>query len=559
MAASSNDSFGLKIATAFSIALSVVLLVAVYFLNSNYQQEVQSHSKTQADKTAVDKNYRETLQQANDYRGFLGYAGIDDFEAVKTAMKKDQDQVKLDIQAIQAEIATMVDDFKKKNEGKGIDVAQFEALKQRAREVVDEFMTNPDSSYRANLVRLKNLTANQVKLSTTLALNYIDIRRDLELANTVNAAQRKVVDDAFAKAKTDLEETIKRDEDERATLVKTTREQADGLAAAEVALTNTRNELSSKIESREKTINGLSSSIRDIRDRISRKEDVMSKPGGRVTYVNYEAGQVRVNVNRSQGVRPLMRFTIFDKNAAGITSAKPKATIELTSVGDPQKGEYDSVGRIVKTVQPNDPIRYNDYIYSVGWSYDHPQRFALIGKLDINRDGRDDRADLIRMIEAFGGVIEYDLPPPGADRTPGQAAVARAFKRLGQPQPPSAGRASGKISSLAFGYVIDERSSLNIYAAKTEATKEDSNFHEEESAATKEARDNSVRPLPLEKLLNLLGYDYSAPIEGRREAYDKASIKQLLKSKGAATAPAPTQPSTSDSAAPKDDSAAMPK
>ena len=108
-----------------------------------------------------------------------------------------------------------------------------------------------------------------------------------------------------------------------------------------------------------------------------------------------------------------MRFTIFDKNAVGITSDKPKAAIELTSVGDPQKGENDSVGRIVKTFDSNDPIRYNDFIYSVGWSYDHPQRFALVGKIDINRDGRDDRGDLIRMIEASGGVVEFDLPPPG--------------------------------------------------------------------------------------------------------------------------------------------------
>jgi hypothetical protein len=558
MAASSNDSFGLKIATAFSIALTVVLLVAVYFLNSSYNQEFEKNAAAQKKIGELNGSIREVTNQANDYRGFLGYPAIEDFEAAKAAMKKDQEQIKLDIQAIQAEVAATVDEFKKKIEAKGADASQFEALKQRAQEVVSGYMTNPDTSYRANLARLKDLTVNQAKLTTNLALNYIDLRRDLDLANKVNADAKKVVDDALAAAKADLDATIKKDEDERGTLVKTTREQADALAAAEVALTNTRNDLTSKIETREKTIAGITASIRDLRDRQSRREDVMAKPGGRVTYVNYEMNQVRVSVNRSQGVRPLMRFTIFDKNAAGITSAKPKATIELTTVGDPQKGEYDSIGRIVKTVEPNDPIRYNDFIYSVGWSYDHPQRFALVGKLDLNRDGRDDRADLIRMIEAAGGVVEYDLPPPNVDRTPGQAAVARAFARLGQPQPPSVGRAAGKISSLAFAYVIDERSSLNIYAKKPESNKEDSNFHEEESAATKEARDNSVRPLPLEKLLNLLGYDYSAPIEGRREAFDKSSIRQLLKSKGAAPT-APAQPSNTDPATPKEEPDAMPK
>ena len=47
MAASSNESFGLKIATAFSIALTVVLLVAVYFLNSNYNQEFEKNAAAQ--------------------------------------------------------------------------------------------------------------------------------------------------------------------------------------------------------------------------------------------------------------------------------------------------------------------------------------------------------------------------------------------------------------------------------------------------------------------------------------------------------------------------------
>ncbi len=88
-----------------------------------------------------------------------------------------------------------------------------------------------------------------------------------------------------------------------------------------------------------------------------------------------------------------------------------------------------------------------------------------------------------------------------------------------------------------------------------EATKEDTAFLQEESQAMTEARNNSVRPLPLEKLLNMLGYDYSAPIEGRREGFDKAAVKQLLKPKGAATSTAP-----SDTAAPPaDDSAAMPE
>lgn len=549
MAASSNDSFGLKIATAFSIALTVVLLVAVYFLNSGYNQEFEKNAAAQKKIGEVTRDREAFATQANEYRTLIGLRDTEDFEAAKAAIKKDQEKLKADVQQIQTEVATTVDEFKKRIEAKGADASQFEALKQRAREIVEAFTNNPDQSYKSSLERLKDLTANQTKLSTSLALNYIDLRRDLDLANTVNAAQKKVVEDAFATAKADLDATQKKDEEERSTLVKTTRDQAETLATAEVATTNTRNELTGKIESRDKTIAQVNSVNRDLIDRASRKEDVMSKPGGRVTFVDYGSNTVRVNVNRSQGVRPLMRFTIFDKNSAGITSDKPKAAVELVSVGDPQKGETDSLARIVKTLDPNDPIRNNDYIYSVGWSFDHPQRFALVGKLDTNRDGRDDRGDVIRMIEASGGVVEYDLPPPGVNRSPGQAAVARAFARLGQTQPPAVGRSVGKISGLAYAYVVDDRAPLtrNVKPG-SDVTKDDAAFQEEMSQAIKEARDNSVRPLPLEKLLNMLGYDYAAPVEGRREAFNRSGVQQLLKPRPKDATPPPSGNSNSTNA-----------
>ena len=38
-------------------------------------------------------------------------------------------------------------------------------------------------------------------------------------------------------------------------------------------------------------------------------------------------------------------------------------------------------------------------------------RFALVGKIDVNRDGRDDRQELKRMIEEAGGTVDFDLPP----------------------------------------------------------------------------------------------------------------------------------------------------
>ena len=46
-------------------------------------------------------------------------------------------------------------------------------------------------------------------------------------------------------------------------------------------------------------------------------------------------------------------------------------------------------------------------------------RIALVGKIDINRDGKDDRGDLKRMIEGAGGQVVFDLPPPDVGRKSG--------------------------------------------------------------------------------------------------------------------------------------------
>ena len=202
MAASSNDSFGLKIATSFSIALTVVLLVAVYFLNSYYNPGVREELPLAQKKISELKRYhpRPSPTRPMIYKGSLiGYQGIEDYETAKAARsRRTRTRSSSRLQDIQKEIAGIGRRVQEEDRGQGgRRDSQFEALKQRGRELVDNSVANnSDPSYKAAIARLKDLTVNQAKLSTTaLALNYIDLRRDLELANTVNADQKKVVED----------------------------------------------------------------------------------------------------------------------------------------------------------------------------------------------------------------------------------------------------------------------------------------------------------------------------------------------------------------------------
>ena len=198
------------------------------------------------------------------------------------------------------------------------------------------------------------------------------------------------------------------------------------------------------------------------------------------------------------GFRPQLTMTVFDSQSPGTPTDKPKGTIELIQVGD-----RDSIARIVKTNNPIDPIRVGDIVYSPVMDPYQAMRIALVGKIDINRDGKDDRGDLKRMIEGAGGQVVFDLPPPDV------------------------GRKSGDLTGRIDWYVDDEREPLiqNESRQTTMTGNEQEAFLKTRSDTIRELRANGVRPKPLDRLLSELGYDYAAPIRGRAEAVDRGCLE----------------------------------
>jgi hypothetical protein len=106
-----------------------------------------------------------------------------------------------------------------------------------------------------------------------------------------------------------------------------------------------------------------------------------------------------------------------------------------------------------------------------GWLYPNRvpgQHFALIGSMDIDHDGRDDRARLRWMILRNGGTVDFDLPV--------------------------AGPASGAMGPRTTWYVLDEH---QVPGSRLPAP-----FL---ARVIKQARLDGIRPMPLGRLLNRLG------------------------------------------------------
>lgn len=534
MPPAANESQGLKIAVAAFVSLTVVLAVTSYFLYSSYskaeEQRVAAESKAQqATKASAD-----ALQQYQDVRNWAGYASIEDFEAVKAAKKKDDDAILAQINSIVQQTEEAV----KAAQAGGETNPKFAELLQAARGTAAAYAAEPNKSYKDSLSKVASLLQNLTALSTNLALNDVALRKTIEQANKVNGERLALATDATVKKAADLEGEHTRHEQQRQLLNSSVDTAQTTMATQSTEIATLNSKYDQGMEKSAKTIKDLQSILRNFQEGRDKEEGVLDQPDGRVTFVDYNRNEVKLDIKSGTGAKPQLRLTVFDRNASAIPTETPKARIQLTAVGpDGSTARIDPASTIALR-----PIRVGDIVYTPSWDANNPERFGLVGLIDINRDGIDDRADLIRMIEQSGGLIEFDLPPPSADVIPGQKAVARAYARDGQPTPPKTGRAVGELSSKLRFYVIDERGAY--YRNKSSSvvpTAEDDRFLKEVSDAKTSARDNGVRPIPIDRLLAYFGYNSykSLPPVGRAESQNKAASRALNAAKAA---PKPATP-----------------
>jgi len=494
--AASNESQGLKIAVAVFVMLTVVLAVSTYFSYRAYTESDAKLVKAESDVSNAKKAQSELLTSYEGLRKEIG-AKNEGFPEVQAEIKAQAKKLDEELNKMVA----AVNDSVTKAQGAGAQGPELEDAKTKVQTVVASYRSEPNKTFLSALDRMAELLQNLSMLQTQVALNYVDVKRNLESTNSVNAQKLDVVAKAEAGAKQDLEAEQKKHVEERQTILTKIDQYTTENAKLQTEVANLNARIRKTEEDYTKSLSLSQQVVREQRDRLERKETVLDRPDGRVTFVDYSRKEIHANLTKATGARPQMKFAIFDSNSPGLPTDRPKGVIQLTQVGD----RY-SVGQIERTVNSIDPIRVGDYVYSSAWSPGEPMRFALVGKIDINRDGVDDRAELKRLIESAGGTVDYDLPPPDA------------------------GKESGKLSGRLAWYVVDERMPLReVYTKKTNVTaNENAEFLKKQSEAVRELRANGVRPMLIERLLAYLGYDFMSPVTGRAEAIDVQAQKRLV-------------------------------
>jgi hypothetical protein len=116
-------------------------------------------------------------------------------------------------------------------------------------------------------------------------------------------------------------------------------------------------------------------------------------------------GNVWINRGRADGLTPGVTFIVTDSDVNQVVNAKSKAKVEVVEL-------IGSNGARAKIIEDRayTPILRGDKIYSSFWQPGAVTEIALVGKMDIDGDGRDDRQRLASLIEQNNAKVVFDLP-----------------------------------------------------------------------------------------------------------------------------------------------------
>jgi len=520
--AAANESQGLKIAVAAFVALAVILAVTTYFGYSQYGQAQAKYEDAEKKLQTATRAIDDERTRVTKLKQLAGYGAIEDFAAVEAAVTKNDVALGEKLATLQKDLNAAVEEYK----AAGGNDKKVEDLNSQIAQSINSIQTEPNKTFQSKLDRMMEITANSRKLMQAMDLDNQALRKAVDTLNDINQQKLDQEIASRKKAEDDLNALTQTKETERAGLLARvdqlqtlTRDQATKIATLE-------NEVNTLKTTHAADLAKMQQIMRTLREKSEANEYTLGRPSGRVTVVNYADGLVRVNLNRRQGAREQMVFSIFDRDAPGIPTERPKAMIELIQVGD-----RDSIARIDKektkemigkidprTGRQPSTIRVGDLIYSPAFNPGEPKRFALLGKIDIDRDGVDDRDRLRRMIQMAGGVIAYDLPPTG--------------------------RATGSLDGPTDVYVFDERTPIRNPNVRTEAAVEDNGFEKKNADARQRLRDEGVQPMPVQRLLDYLGYTPGIipPDAGKVERLNQDVSRDLQNPKGRTGVPATVPP-----------------
>ncbi len=191
--------------------------------------------------------------------------------------------------------------------------------------------------------------------------------------------------------------------------------------------------------------------LRALKREYESGRDGAAAPDGHVVSVSPATRTVHIDRGWEDSLRSLVRLNVYSMGTI-LPGVEPgKALVEVTRI----VGAHQAEARVVRDTL-GDPILPGDPIHSASWSPGRPIRFALVGRLDMDGDGRDDTETLRNRITAGGGAIDCVADVGG--HVEGQVTASTRFVVVGEA--PDAGSPAGAWA--AFSRVLRRAEDLGV-------------------------------------------------------------------------------------------------
>ena len=329
--------------------------------------------------------------------------------------------------------------------------------------IFDEDMKMFASSWPEEERNYRNLPSFMIGVITDRSSKLTDasntekeLREETEQVRKEESARVAKVEASRAEVAADLQSEQSKFNEDRTGFEQTTTELADTVEKknAEVGrITDQRKQDVTKLEGlvtkSERLIDGLKERIRTIQEKRT------GAPYAHIVDVNQRAKTAIIDLGEADGLRSLVNFTVYDPDVQEVEGVTPKGSIEVIRV----LGENLAEARITKD-ELGEPLLRGDKIYSTIWRPGRRLRFALVGNLDLDADGKSDIVRLRNIIEASNGVVDVVLDEKG--HREGVLSVGTRYVVIGE-KPTLSGNDENEDSySTAYVQLISEAQDLGI-------------------------------------------------------------------------------------------------
>lgn len=219
----------------------------------------------------------------------------------------------------------------------------------------------------------------------------------------------------------------------------------------------------------------INDKLREELDEI--KQESFEVADGRIRRVDNVSRIVWVDLGDADFLKPRQTFSIYGKDTPGVarTPADIKGKIEITRIIDAHLAEAKIIEEDIFR-----PMSPGDFIYTPLWSPGRSEKFAVVGQLDLDGDGKSDRELFHQELAVRGAEIADEVDDDG-NRT-------------------GSGINEG-IKYLIMGHVPDLGD-----VARPEEQQKVKEIAQLQGDMRKEARLYGVRIIPLNSFLDYIGY-----------------------------------------------------